>query len=46
MVERGQPWRCITDGCTRGTHDESHRCTACRAALRELNEQIFARDLG
>ncbi|OZD65137.1 hypothetical protein CH263_13415 [Rhodococcus sp. 06-1059B-a] len=43
MVERGQPWRCITDHCTNGTHDESHRCKTCRKKLSELLEASFER---
>lgn len=45
MVERGQPWRCITEGCTEGTLDDTRRCTQCRKDARELNEAIFANDL-
>lgn len=43
MVERGQPWRCITEDCTEGTYDESHRCKQCRKQASELIEASFAR---
>lgn len=41
MVERGQPWRCITEG----TLDDTRRCEQCRQDMRDLNEAIFAKDL-
>lgn len=43
MVERGQPWRCITEDCTNGTLDESHRCKACRKRMSALIEASFER---